>query len=116
MRSLGESDATLVFAIRGDHGVSALEIQTGWFLPNALSAIEALDVTELPQAIVGFHSPLPMSGGDIEAVESCPVMGGDPVEVMRLVSPGRYLLRLLLLDGPAGVWTNCRPYTGQHLS
>jgi hypothetical protein len=100
---VGEADATLVYAVRGGEGAAALEIFTGWFLPNALVGVETLDASDFPEAIVGFHSPMRISS-DLKRVENCPVLKtaacwGDGSSLA-----GRYVMRRLLLDGESAVW------------
>lgn len=100
---VGETDATLVLALEGEDGVVALEIGTGWFLPNALRGIEALDVSEFPEALAGYHSPRPLAG-DVRHVPSCPLLGGAPCWGLGSSIAGRDLMRRLLLNGDSAIW------------
>jgi hypothetical protein len=93
----------MVFAIRGEAGAAALEVSTGWFLPNALGGLVAFDVADFPEGIVGVHSPTPIQPGLKRAVD-CSVLGTKVCWGIGSSIAGRYVIRRMLLDGDAAVW------------
>ena len=99
---VGEGDATLVFAVRGDQGVAALEVSTGWFLPNALRGVGALDVSDFPEAVAGFHSPSRIDG--LSSAENCTVLGAPHCWGEGSSIAGRHVFRRLLVEGETAVW------------
>lgn len=102
--TVGEADATLVMAARGNEGVTALEISTGWFLPNALVNVEELDATDFPEAVVGFHSPTAIVDDSIRKTSSCLLLNAGNCWGYASSIAGRHVLRVLLLEGDSAVW------------
>jgi hypothetical protein len=100
---VGKADATVVLAVRGETGAVALEIASGWFLPKALAGIETLDITEFPEAVVGFHSHTPMDSA-VHHTPKCPVLDGGPCWGESSSVAGRHVLRALLLEGDVAAW------------